>query len=97
MDQYVNWSTHEIMKVLLDFKENRGFFSGSNTRNVPGTTLEQKKKTLLAERIRPILDSEDGKNKRNTIIIDDCIEYISNKLTKVGDLAVQKELLSSFL
>jgi hypothetical protein len=87
MDEYVLWATDMTMKILQEHDTNRGYFVSSNGR----------KEELLRERLRHVFDSEDGKNTRNSQIVDDCIEYIVTKLTKITDLNSRKELLSIFL
>ncbi len=87
MDEYVSWSVDTTMKILYEYDHNRGYFISSNG----------KKDELLRERLRHVFDSEDGKNRRNRQIVDDCIDYIAGKVTKVQDLSARKELLSVFL
>lgn len=87
MDQYVSWATELTMKILQEYDNNRGYFVSSNGQ----------KNILLRERLKHIFDSEDGKNMRNNQIIENCIEYVTTKLTKISDLNSRKELLSIFL
>lgn len=87
MDEYVSWSTDAVMRILWEYDNNRGYFAPSNGD----------KNKLLRERLRPIFDSEDGKNKRNTLIVDDCIDYIANNATKIPNLTSRKEMIGLFL
>lgn len=87
IDQYVKWATDEVMRVLYEFEKERWYF-------VPGNGDKNK---LLRERLRHIFDGDEGKNKRNTMIVEDCIDYVSTRLIKIPDLAVRKEMLSLFL
>ncbi len=87
MSEYVSWATTMTMKILEDYDNNRGYFIKSNGR----------KEELLKERLRHVFDNGDGKYSRNQQIIDDCIDYVTSKLTKIGDLNSRKELLSIFL
>jgi hypothetical protein len=87
MNEYVLWATDLTMKILHEYDNNRWYFASSNG----------KKDDLLRERLRYVFDSEDGKNKRNAQIIEDCMDYTVKTLTKVKDLNSRKELLSIFL
>lgn len=87
MDEYVSWATTMTMKVLQEYDANRGYFVASNG----------KKEELLRERLGHVFDSEDGSNTRNRQIVEDCIDYVVTKLTKIKDLNSRKELLSIFL
>jgi hypothetical protein len=87
MDEYIRWSTDAVMRILWEYDNSKGYFSGKNGD----------KNKLLRERLRPIFDSEDGKNKRNILIVDDCIDYIANKATKMPNLTSRKEMIGLFL
>lgn len=87
VDEYVKWSTDAVMRVLWEYENSKGYFSPKNGD----------KNMLLKERLRNIFDSEDGKNKRNSMIVEDCIEYISTRITKISDLSLRKERLNIFL
>jgi hypothetical protein len=87
MDEYVIWSTDAVMRILWEYDNNRGYFSRKNGD----------KNVLLRERLRPVFDGEDGKNKKNTLIVADCIDYIANKATKIENIVTRKEMISLFI
>jgi hypothetical protein len=87
MDEYVTWSTDIVMRIIWEYANNRGYFSVKNGD----------KNKLLRERLRPVFDSEDGKNKRNTLIVEDCVDYIVNKAIKIENIVSRKEMISLFI